>query len=196
MKGPILYGFWNIIEVIIVALKCQTVWCSALKYVTTKSNFFTSRVLDTNLSTHATVSCFLLHSIFRTSRSVWIVHDDVIKWKHLPRYWPFVRGIHRSPVTGEFPTQGPVTWSVDVLFDLRPNKRLSKQWGGWWYETHRAHYDVIVMNDDYYTKAHTIINTAHITDCQHIIKMIQVRFWIHFGYDSHCWSVSPFTNMV
>ena len=25
-------------------------------------------------------------------------HDDVIKWKHFPRYWPFVRGIHRWPV--------------------------------------------------------------------------------------------------
>ena len=25
-------------------------------------------------------------------------HDDVIEWKHFPRYWPFVRGIHRSPV--------------------------------------------------------------------------------------------------
>ena len=25
-------------------------------------------------------------------------HDDVIKWKHFPRYLPFVRGIHRSPV--------------------------------------------------------------------------------------------------
>ena len=25
-------------------------------------------------------------------------HYGVIKWKHLPRYWPFVRGIHRSPV--------------------------------------------------------------------------------------------------
>ena len=25
-------------------------------------------------------------------------HDDVIKWKHFPRNWPFVRGIHRSPV--------------------------------------------------------------------------------------------------
>ena len=24
------------------------------------------------------------------------VHDDVIKWKHFPRHWPFVRGIHRS----------------------------------------------------------------------------------------------------
>ena len=26
------------------------------------------------------------------------VHDDVIKWKHFPRHWPFVRGNHRSPV--------------------------------------------------------------------------------------------------
>ena len=24
------------------------------------------------------------------------IDDDVIKWKHFPRYWPFVRGIHRS----------------------------------------------------------------------------------------------------
>ena len=60
-------------------------------------------------------------------------HDDVIKWRHFPRYWPFVRGIHRSP--GEFPTQKPVTRSFDVYFDLRPNKRLSKQSWGWWFET-------------------------------------------------------------
>ena len=25
-------------------------------------------------------------------------HDDVMKCKHVPRYWPFLRGIHRSPV--------------------------------------------------------------------------------------------------
>ena len=25
-------------------------------------------------------------------------HDDVIKWKHFPRFWPFVWGIHRSSV--------------------------------------------------------------------------------------------------
>ena len=25
------------------------------------------------------------------------IHDDVIKWKHFPRYWPSVRGIHRWP---------------------------------------------------------------------------------------------------
>ena len=26
------------------------------------------------------------------------MHDDVTKWKHFPRHWPFVRGIRRSPV--------------------------------------------------------------------------------------------------
>ena len=57
-------------------------------------------------------------------------HDDVIKWKHLPRYWPFVRGIHRSG-PGEFPSQRPVTRSFNVSFDLRLNKRLSKQSQGW-----------------------------------------------------------------
>ena len=36
---------------------------------------------------------------------------------------------------GEFPTQRPVTRSFDVIFDLRLNKRLSKHWWGWWFET-------------------------------------------------------------
>ena len=40
-----------------------------------------------------------------------------------------------SPVTGEFPAQRPVTQSFDVFFDLRLNKRLSKQSWGWWFET-------------------------------------------------------------
>ena len=40
-----------------------------------------------------------------------------------------------SPVTDEFPSQRPVTQSFDVFFDLRLNKRLSKQSFGWWVET-------------------------------------------------------------
>ena len=39
-----------------------------------------------------------------------------------------------SPVPGEFSAQRSVTRSVDVFFDLRPNKRLSKQSRGWWFE--------------------------------------------------------------
>ena len=60
-----------------------------------------------------------------------IDHDDVIKWKHFPRYWLFVRGIHRS--TGSSPHKDQ--WSFDVFFDLRLYKRLSKQSWGWWFET-------------------------------------------------------------
>ena len=38
-------------------------------------------------------------------------------------------------VTGEFPSQRPVTRSFDVFFDLCLKKRLSKQSWGWWFET-------------------------------------------------------------
>ena len=58
-----------------------------------------------------------------------VMHDDFIKWKHYPRNWPFLRGIHRGPA------QRPVTRSFDVFFDLRLNKRLSKQSWSWWFET-------------------------------------------------------------
>ena len=95
----------------------------------------------------------------RLSATDTFFHDDVIKWKHFPRYWPFVRGIYprgiyRSPVN--CPTQRPVVRSFGVFFDLRPNQRLSKQWcariKGWVnngeagdLRRHRAYYDVIVM---------------------------------------------------
>ena len=40
-----------------------------------------------------------------------------------------------SPVTGEFPSQNPVTRSVNVFFHLCLNKRLNEQSWGWWFET-------------------------------------------------------------
>ena len=57
-------------------------------------------------------------------------HDDVIKWKHFPFYWPFVRGIHRSPVDSL-----TEALSFDVFFDLRLNERLNKQSRCQWSET-------------------------------------------------------------
>ena len=59
-------------------------------------------------------------------------HDDVIKWKHFPRYWPFVRGIHRSRW---IPRTKASDADFDVFLDLRLNKRLSKQPRCWWFET-------------------------------------------------------------
>ena len=60
-------------------------------------------------------------------------HGDVIKWKHFPRYWPFVRGIHQSPVNSPHKVQ----WREALMFSLicALNKRLSKQSRGWWFET-------------------------------------------------------------
>ena len=40
--------------------------------------------------------------------------DDVIKCKYFPRYWPFVRGIHRSPVNS--PHKGQ--WCGALMFSL------------------------------------------------------------------------------
>ena len=71
------------------------------------------------------------------------VHDDVIKWKHFPRNWAFVRGIHRSPVNS--PQKGQ--WRGAMMFSL------ICAWIGSWVNNretsdlrrHRAHYDVTVM---------------------------------------------------
>ena len=70
-------------------------------------------------------------------------HDDVINWKHFPRYWPFVRGIHRSPVKS--PHKGQ--WRGALMFTL-----ICARINGWVnnckagdLKRNRAHYDVIVM---------------------------------------------------
>ena len=46
---------------------------------------------------------------------------------------------------GEFPAQRPVTRSFDVFFDLRLNKRLSKQREAGDLRRNSSHYDVIIM---------------------------------------------------
>ena len=45
---------------------------------------------------------------------IWKLHDHVIKWGHFPRYWPFVRGILRSPVNS--PHKGQ--WRGAFIFSL------------------------------------------------------------------------------
>ena len=70
-------------------------------------------------------------------------HDDVIKWKHFPRNWPFVREIHRSPVNS--PHKGQ--WRGALIFSL-----ICVWINGWVnnreagdLRRYRAHSDVIVM---------------------------------------------------
>ena len=58
-------------------------------------------------------------------------------WRHQMETFSALLAIcaGNSSVAGEFPAQRPVMRSFDVFFDLRTNKRLSKQWRGWWFET-------------------------------------------------------------
>ena len=70
-------------------------------------------------------------------------HDDVIKWKHFPRYWPFVRGIHRSPVNSPTKASDTELW---CFLSFVP-------WINAWVNSceagdlrhHFPYYDVIVM---------------------------------------------------
>ena len=73
-----------------------------------------------------------------------LFHDDVIKWKHFPRYWPFVRGVHRSPVNS--PHKGQ--WRDAFMFSL-----IYARLNGWVntgeagdLRRYRAHDDVTVMH--------------------------------------------------
>ena len=93
----------------------------------------------------------IIHHVFHyDSNSVdmcscveFIWNDDVIKWKHFPPYWPFVRGIHRS------------LWIPHTKGQWRGALTLSLicAWMNGWVNNneagnlrrHHAHYDVTVM---------------------------------------------------
>ena len=78
-------------------------------------------------------------SFARCSWSITVTEGMVGKqwWRHQMETFSallaFCAG--NSPVTGEFPSQRPVTQSFDVFFDLCLTKRLSKRSWGWWFET-------------------------------------------------------------
>ena len=69
-------------------------------------------------------------------------------WRHQIETFSALLAIctRNSPVTGEFPTQRPMTRSFDVFFDLHPNKRLNKVIVRLviWDAIDRVHYDVTV----------------------------------------------------
>ena len=105
------------------ALKCSRVW-----------NW--NRIFAIRLSTK------MLTKSWKAVGSPKII-SIIIKWKHFPRYWSFVRGIHRSPVNS--PHKGH--WRGALMFS-----KICAWIKGWVnnreagdYRRHRAYYDVIVM---------------------------------------------------
>ena len=121
-------------------------------------------------------------------------------WRHqmetLAALLAFCAG--NSPATGEFPTQRPVTQSLDVFFHLHLNKRLGKQSCGWWFETPscplwRHRNETIDISYEIYCITHpdpkvTLDNLPTTCDKQHFHVS---SWWIstseHTGTDNTHW---------
>ena len=116
--------------------------------------------------TKRTVSCFWKLQILTSHVGPLVTctadHDDVMKWKRFPCYWPFVWGIHQSLVNS--PNEGQ--WHGALMFFF-----ICAWTNGWvntWFASdlrcHRTHYDVTVMHED--SPFYIWISQSH-SCCQH-----------------------------
>ena len=104
LRGPVMWSFG-------VALFLDRTNCG------TNSRFAGDpRRHDAHATSLGIWLCYVLFCCEFIINYQWLkwLHDDVIKWKHFPRYWPFVRGIHRSPVNS--PHKGQ--WRGALMFSL------------------------------------------------------------------------------
>ena len=116
---------------------------------------------------------------FESLLSAIVFHDDVIKWKHFPRYWPFVRGIHRYPVNS--PHKGQ--WRGAVMFTL-----ICARINGWVnnieagdLRRYLPHYDVIVMfwsiEDWSCCSIYQANDSMYFNNCQPVVMYPVQHFW-------------------
>ena len=66
----------------------------------------------TTRSKHTLPEDYWAQSLYTSCNIFLGFHGDVTKWKHFPRYWPFVRGIHRSSLNS--PHKG--LWRGALMF--------------------------------------------------------------------------------
>ena len=120
---------------------------------------FTSSKFNICLLCDCWFACDILSQLTRDILSqLTVIHDDIIKWKHFPRYWPFVWGIHRTPVNSPYKGQ----WRGALMFSL------IYAWTNNWVNNqgnlrhHHAHYDVsVVMNAFHHLRLRWIFRFQH-----------------------------------
>ena len=152
----IAHGFWNLTLLAIDHRFGETVpvmavpwwWSSFGKHTEFSSTFTSENISILYMDSHKwLMKTSPYHVLWLWLCGSDISHDDVIKWNHFPRYWPFVRGIHRSTVNS--PHKGQ--WRGTLMFSL-----ICVWINGWVNNReagdlrhYRAHYDVIVMCDSF-----------------------------------------------
>ena len=113
------------------------------------------------------------------------LHDDVIKYKLFPRYWPFVRVIHRSPMNS--PHKGH--WGGAWMFSL-----ICAWMNGWvnnhesgYLRHHLTHYDITVMKYNVYPTlqqaTYMWFFSLHLVYLDHIThKSFLMRMWSYLDF--------------
>ena len=145
--------------------------------------------LDLYFSRHPALS---VYKTVYCSGTAWIVpglnfvvrvrdHNHVNKWKHFPRYWSFVRGIHWSPV--DSPHKGQ--WRGTLTFSLITGTNtwaINGDTGD--LRRHRAHHDVILIWEYYTLKLQPkllcvprIFKPLHWN--RNIVSWLNCRHWLH-----------------
>ena len=109
-------------------------------------------------------------------------HYDVIKWKPFPRHWPFVWGIHRSPVNSQHKGQWRGALVFSLIFAWLNGWVNTLEAGDW--RRHRVHYDVTVMLPASWSKllVPLPLNLSILlpTSYLHFDKVIRDRIWTKF----------------
>ena len=138
---------------------------------------------------------------------VYCYHDDVIKWKYFLRYWPFVRGIHRSPVNSSHKGQ----WRGAFMFSL-----ICARLNGWVNNCEAgdlrricSHYDVTVMlsgiqkyeiksisritkSDGLYPTLYFVHSVSWFEDTIYLCVLGQYRFVCSGNISSLTWHKFPY----
>ena len=135
-----LVCFWNIIARLLFSSSAMCLhWCKPIF-----TDFFNGGWLSKTafhlghgyiITSHTFLGAvYKYHS--HTLMAIYLNHYCRTWWRYQMETFSALLAIcaGNSPVSGEFPAQRPVT-RFDVFFDLRLNKRLSKHWWGWWFET-------------------------------------------------------------
>ena len=102
-------------------------------------------ILNTNFETSwgLTINCLIGYWNRARINKIHLTHDDVIKWKYFLRYWPFVRGIHRSPVNSPRNGQWRGALMHSLIFAWINGWVNNREAGGM--RRHGAHYDLTVV---------------------------------------------------
>ena len=78
-----------------------------------------------------------------TSRGIRIIHYEVTRWKHFPRYWPFVRVFYRLPIDSPHKGQWRGALMISLIWPWTNGWSNYRDAGD--LRRHRAHFDATVM---------------------------------------------------